>query len=49
MSYQGRPLARAQNQRIALRRALDDTLERFDVLLTPTNPRHCHQAARRPR
>ena len=36
--YQAVPLARAQNQRIALRRALDDTLKRFDVLLTPTNP-----------
>lgn len=37
--YQGVPLARAQNQRIALRRALDDALGRFDLLLTPTTPR----------
>ena len=37
--YQGVPLARAQNQRIALRRALDSALERVDVLLTPTVPR----------
>jgi amidase len=36
--YQAVPLARAQNQRIALRRALDDAFERFDVLLTPTTP-----------
>jgi amidase len=36
--YQGVPLARAQNQRIALRRALDGALEQFDVLLTPTTP-----------
>jgi amidase len=36
--YQGVPLARAMNQRIALRRGVDDALERYDVLLTPTVP-----------
>jgi amidase len=34
--YQGVPLARAHNQRLALRSALDDALERFEILLTPT-------------
>lgn len=37
--YQAVPLARAQNQRIALQRALDAALGRFDLLLTPTTPR----------
>jgi amidase len=37
--YQCVPLARAQNQRIALRRDLDRALERVDALLTPTVPR----------
>lgn len=37
--YQGVPLARAQNQRLVLRRALDAAFERFDLLLTPTTPR----------
>lgn len=37
--YQSVPLARARNQRLALRRELDDALERFDLLLTPTTPR----------
>ena len=36
--YQGVPLARAQNQRIALRQAVDGALERYDVLLSPTVP-----------
>jgi amidase len=34
--YHGVPLARAHNQRLALRKALDDALEQFDVLLAPT-------------
>lgn len=34
--YHGVPLARAHNQRLALRRALDEALERVDVLLAPT-------------
>lgn len=34
--YQGVPLARAHNQRLALRRALDDALDQVDLLLTPT-------------
>jgi amidase len=34
--YHGVPLARAHNQRLALRRAVDEALERFDVLLAPT-------------
>ena len=37
--YQSVPLARARNQRLALRRALDDALLHHDVLLTPTTPR----------
>lgn len=37
--YQSVPLARARNQRIALRRALDGALEQYDLLLTPTTPR----------
>jgi len=37
--YHGVPLARAHNQRLALRQAFDHALERFDVLLTPTVPR----------
>lgn len=37
--YQCVPLARAQNQRIALRRTIDGALEHVDVLLTPTVPR----------
>jgi amidase len=34
--YHGVPLARAHNQRLALRRAVDEALARFDVLLAPT-------------
>jgi amidase len=34
--YQGVPLARAHNQRLALRRALDEALGQYDLLLTPT-------------
>jgi amidase len=34
--YHGVPLARAHNQRLALRRTLDETMERFDLLLAPT-------------
>lgn len=34
--YHGVPMARAHNQRLALRRALDGALEEFDVLLAPT-------------
>lgn len=34
--YHGVPLARAHNQRLALRRALDEVLDRFDLLLAPT-------------
>lgn len=34
--YHGVPLARAQNQRLALRRALDDTLASADLLVAPT-------------
>jgi amidase len=34
--YQGVPLARAHNQRLALRRSLDEALERYDLLLAPT-------------
>ncbi|HKI91649.1 MAG TPA: amidase family protein [Gaiellaceae bacterium] len=34
--YHGVPLARAHNQRLALRQALDGALERFDLLLAPT-------------
>ena len=37
--YHGVPLARAHNQRLALRIALDDALEHFDLLLAPTVPR----------
>jgi amidase len=37
--YHGVPLARAQNQRIALRRALDDAFDEYDVLLAPTTTR----------
>jgi amidase len=37
--YFGTVFAKAQNQRLALRRALDEALERFDLLLTPTVPR----------
>ncbi|WP_437680899.1 amidase family protein [Sorangium sp. So ce131] len=37
--YMGVPVARAHNQRLALRRAIDEALERRDVLLTPTTPR----------
>jgi amidase len=36
--YQGVPLARAMNQRIALRRAVDEALDRYDVLLSPMVP-----------
>ena len=36
--YQGVPLARARNQRIALRRAVDRALADHDVLLSPTVP-----------
>jgi amidase len=41
--YQGVPLARALNQRIALRRAVDDALTRVDVLLSPTVPHTARQ------
>ena len=34
--YQGVPLARAHNQRLALRHALDEALGRYDLLLAPT-------------
>ncbi len=34
--YHGVPLARAHNQRLALRAALDEALQRFDLLLAPT-------------
>jgi amidase len=37
--YEGVPLARAQNQRIALRRAIDEALDSFDILMTATTPR----------
>lgn len=37
--YHGVPLARAHNQRIALRRAIDDALTGCDLLLAPTVPR----------
>jgi amidase len=37
--YHGVPLARAHNQRLALRKALDDALADYDLLLTPTVPR----------
>jgi amidase len=37
--YQGVPLARAHNQRLALRRALDGVLGTVDLLLAPTIPR----------
>jgi amidase len=37
--YMGVPVARAHNQRLALRRAVDETLERYDVLLAPTTVR----------
>jgi amidase len=37
--YNGVPLARAHNQRLALRRAIDDGLARHDLLLAPTVPR----------
>ncbi len=37
--YHGVPLARAHNQRLALREALDDALSDYDLLLTPTVPR----------
>ena len=43
--YGGVPLARALNQRIALRRALDEALGPHDLLLTPTTP---HTAVRLP-
>jgi amidase len=37
--YNGVPLARAHNQRLVLRRAVDDALSRHDLLLAPTVPR----------
>lgn len=37
--YHGVPLARAHNQRIALRRAIDEALRGYDLLLAPTVPR----------
>ncbi|HEY8644430.1 MAG TPA: amidase family protein [Gaiellaceae bacterium] len=37
--YHGVPLARAHNQRLVLCKALDDALNRYDVLLAPTVPR----------
>jgi amidase len=37
--YHGVPLARAHNQRLALRKAFDDALGHFEVLLAPTVPR----------
>jgi amidase len=37
--YHGVPLARAHNQRLALRRALDQVFDEVDLLLTPTVPR----------
>ena len=37
--YHGVPLARAHNQRLALRRAIDEALTRNDLLLAPTVPR----------
>lgn len=37
--YHGVPLARAHNQRLVLRRAIDDALSRYDLLLAPTVPR----------
>ncbi len=37
--YHQVPLARAQNQRVLFRRALDDLFARFDILVAPTTPR----------
>lgn len=37
--YHQVPLARAQNQRVLLRRLLETVLGRYDVLLAPTTPR----------
>jgi amidase len=37
--YNGVPLARAHNQRLVLRRAIDDALAGYDLLLAPTVPR----------
>ncbi|MGN6869299.1 MAG: amidase family protein [Solirubrobacteraceae bacterium] len=37
--YNGVPLARAHNQRLVLRRAIDDALATYDLLLAPTVPR----------
>jgi amidase len=37
--YNGVPLARAHNQRLVLRRAVDDALGTYDLLLAPTVPR----------
>jgi amidase len=37
--YNGVPLARAHNQRLVLRRAVDDALAGYDLLLAPTVPR----------
>jgi amidase len=37
--YNGVPLARAHNQRLVLRRAVDDALATHDLLLAPTVPR----------
>jgi amidase len=37
--YNGVPLARAHNQRLVLRRTIDEALSAHDLLLTPTVPR----------
>jgi amidase len=37
--YNGVPLARAHNQRLVLRRGVDDALAAHDLLLAPTVPR----------
>jgi amidase len=37
--YHGVPLARAHNQRLVLRRAVDEALAKYDLLLAPTVPR----------
>ena len=37
--YNGVPLARAHNQRLVLRRAIDEALATYDLLLAPTVPR----------
>ena len=42
--YQGVPLTRAHNQRLALRHALDEALGRYDLLLAPTGHARCGRA-----